>query len=227
MWIKANRTEATFPEVSWPRAAQRRNWKGTQHSERKREPLSLLFTSATLPLFIPGSQSGPARPALHPVSWGSIFPSPTTDMKSGGLPAWGRGLRGCGREVCEPVHVCTSFKKRVANSRVCTCMVVGCRGAPGQRFTGSSRHKPWDSGATWPLLSPHLPPSLPPPSTLVLRNAGCTFLQEMKRSSVQKASEGLVSPFSLPQFPSLYGKEGEGVGVEQALAELLKCGRLR
>jgi len=55
------------------------------------------------------------------------------------------------------------------------------------------------------------------------------FLQEMKRSSVQRVSKGLVSPpFSLPRFLCLYmtvGGREEGVG--RALTQLLKCGRLR
>lgn len=59
------------------------------------------------------------------------------------------------------------------------------------------------SSLTPPLPSPPLPPPPPPPppSTLVLRNAGWTFLQEMKRSSVQRASEGLVSPRLSPPIP--------------------------
>lgn len=36
MWIKGNRTEATFPEKSWPRAAQSRDWK-EQSARRERE----------------------------------------------------------------------------------------------------------------------------------------------------------------------------------------------
>lgn len=50
--------------------------KGTRRSEKERELLLLLFTSAALPLFILGSQSGPACPALHPVSWGAFFLPP-------------------------------------------------------------------------------------------------------------------------------------------------------
>lgn len=36
MWIKGNSTEATFPEESWPRAAQSRNWK-ERDAQRERE----------------------------------------------------------------------------------------------------------------------------------------------------------------------------------------------
>lgn len=145
-------------------------------------------------LFIPGSRRGPAHPALlRPVSSGAFFLPPLLDMKSAGLPAWGRGLRGCG------------FSER---SSVLTlgCMALGCGGGGLHMF---SRHKPWDSGASWPLLSAPLPspPSISSSSSHVSAQE-CRldfFLQEMKRSSVQEGSEGLAPP----RFPSLNGKERE------------------
>lgn len=55
------------------------------------------------------------------------------------------------------------------------------------------------------------------------------FLQEMKHSSVQRVSEGFSLPsfFSLPPIPLPLRDGGREEEVEQALTQLLKCGRLR
>lgn len=60
-------------------------------------------------------------------------------------------------------------------------------------------------------LTPPLPsPPSPPPSTLVLRNAGRRgfFFQEMKRSSVQRTRVGSVVPLA-PRQDGGGGRRGE------------------
>lgn len=176
--------------------------KGAERPERKREPLSLLFTSAALS-FHPRISKRARTPGTAPCFLGSIFPSPTTDMKSSGLPARGRGLRACWRGVCECVQVFVLF--------FCFfCVVVGCRGhqassSQGPADTNTGIQEQLDPSSLFPSL--HL---LLLPLHWELRNAGWTFffLQEMKRSSVQRSSEGLAPPL-LP-FPLRDGGERRG-----------------
>lgn len=87
---------------------------------------------------------------------------------------------------------------------VCVCVVVGCKG-----HRARTSQSPADTNTA---IQEQLDPSSPLLSSpLVLRNAGWTFffLQEMKRSSVQRASVPLApSHRPLHSFPSTGGRRG-------------------
>lgn len=116
--------------------------------------------------------------------------------------------------------MCASLKKKerkrlALTAGVCVCVVVGCRGHQASSSQGPADTNTGIQEQLDPSLSAFTSLHLLLP-TLVLRNAGWTFLQEMKRSSVQRASEGLApttptTPTPL-QFLSLCRTEGGGGG---------------
>lgn len=207
MWIKGSGKEATFPEKSWPWAAQVETESNSAQTERESPcrfylpPLPSVFSSQDLKMG-PHAQHCALFPGEH-------FSFPHYRHEKRRPSCLGKRPEGLwARCVWASAQVARKGLVVTAGYVLAWWLVVG-----GHQASASQSPADTNPGIQEQLdPSPHLPPSPPPPSTLVLRNAGWTFLQEMKRSSVQKAREGFVSPFFFlsPPVPFPLREGGRG-----------------
>lgn len=207
MWIKGNRTEATFPREELTLSCPSRNWK--QHSTRTERESPCRFYLPPLPSAFSSQDLKVGPHAQHCTLFpGEHFSFPHYLHEKRWPPCLGKrpeGLRAKSVWACAQVA-----RKGLVVTAGCVLawwLVVGghqASASQGPADTNPGIQEQLDPSSS--LTSLHL---LLLPLTLVLRNAGWTFLQEMKRSSVQKAREGLVSPFilSLSSLPSTGRRE--------------------